>query len=165
MTAATHTTTGHWSVTNGDDLNATVFADSPSEAKRQAKYQNTSETWSVSTKFLNRPEAILRGAKVRLISGFPEIPGHELIFGETVIKGDCLPEADSPLYRVINSEDDLDIYLLDVPSHATFTPPFRPHANSKGQWKCKVLDESRNRASEAIGAVIGDDRRKGRGCE
>ena len=154
-----------WSVTNGDDLAATVFADSPSEARRLAKYQYTSVTWSVSTKFLNRPEAVLRGAKICLISGFPEIPGEELVFGETVLKGDCLPEANSPAYRVINSADDLALFLLDVPSQAVFVPPFRPHANSSGRWESPTLAESRRSASTAMLEAIGDDRRKGRNCE
>ena len=154
MTTATHTTAGLWEVTTGMSK-AIVHAQSPSEARRFAVAQ-----WGETPEWAKG-----RLLSARLISGFPEIPGYELILGETVIKGDCLPEADSPLYRVINSEDDLDIYLLDVPSHATFTPPFRPHANSKGQWKCKVLDEGRDRANEAIGAIIDDDRRKGRDCE
>lgn len=102
---------------------------------------------------------------VRLLSGFPEIPCHELVFGETVLKGDCLPEPDSPAWRVINREDDLAIYLLDVASDAVFTPPFRAHSQQHGLWKCPLLDEGRRRASEAITRAIDLDRAKGFSCE
>lgn len=165
MTVATHTTTGHWFVTSGNNLTARVFAESPSEARRLARSPETSEAWSVSTKFYDDPDKVFKVAKVRLISGFPKIPGYELIFGETVLPGDLLPEATSPAYRVINSADNLDFYLLDVPSHAVFIPPFRAHATQRGQWKSPTLDECRSRASDAIGAMIDFDRSKGYSCE
>lgn len=151
---------GFWKVRSGP-LECYCRASKPSEARLEAFRQ-----WSTLLACFESPERISKGSfEIRLISGLPEIPGYELIFDQTVIKGDCLPEADSPLYRVINSEDDLDIYLLDVPSHATFTPPFRAHATSRGQWKCKVLDEGRDRASKAIEAIIDADRAKGYCCE
>jgi hypothetical protein len=164
MTVAT-TTKGHWLVASGDDLTARVYADSPSEARRLARSPDSSESWSVSTKFYDDPEKVFKAAKVRLISGFPKIPGHELIFGETVFAGDLLPEATSPAYRVIFDADDLDFYLLDVPSHAVFIPPFRAHATQRGQWKSPTLDECRSRASDAIAALIDFDRSKGYSCE
>lgn len=146
---------GYWIVRFGD-LRHDCRAESPSEARRLFSLR-----WPEVPRASTKPTRI----ETRLISGFPEIPGHELVFGETVLKGDCLPEADSPAYRVINCADDLEIYLLDVPSHAVFVPPFRAHTTQKGQWKSPTLDELRRRASKAIEAAIGDDRRKGRGCE
>lgn len=146
---------GYWMVRMGA-LQCDCRAVTPNEARREALRQ-----W---------PEELVRWVKsreisVRLISGFPEIPGHELIFGETVLPGDLLPEATSPAYRVIFDADDLNFYLLDVPSHAVFIPPFRAHATQRGQWKSPTLDECRSRASDAIGAMIDFDRSKGYSCE
>lgn len=146
---------GYWMVRSGA-LQCDCRAATPGEARREALQQ-----WPPALMGFSSPSE----TTVCLISGFPEIPGEELVFGETVLKGDCLPEADNPAYRVINSADDLTLFLLEVPSQAVFVPPFRPHANSSGRWESPTLAESRRRASEAILEAIGDDRRKGRDCE
>ena len=146
---------GHWMVRSGA-LQCDCRAATPGEARREALQQ-----WPEALMGFSNPTE----TAVRLISGFPEIPGEELVFGETVLKGDCLPEANSPAYRVINSADDLALFLLDVPSQAVFVPPFRPHANSSGRWESPTLAESRRSASTAMLEAIGDDRRKGRNCE
>jgi hypothetical protein len=102
---------------------------------------------------------------IRLLSGFPEMYEHELIFGQTVLSGDCFPSQFNSTYRIIRSKEALEDLKSEWPFGVVCVPPFRAHTNSPGDWTIPSFNAHRDAFSRAVDGYIELDRKAGRRWE